>query len=444
MKFNGYELPPTINASILKDEVLIDGTTWLANCISLANSIHERSEASWLLYEEEFYHFSVLFFALLLAEKNIVIAQSAQPERINEAAEFADICIGSVDCRLIPSFPSEMNTLENNSPLSTKLGTINPERRITFFTSGSTGSSKAIHKNWYQLVNEALFLEEMWPDAGDFVLATVTHKHIYGLLYKLIWPIMAGKTVLADSIVYPEQAEQYARDFKAINFISSPVFLNKITDQLSETFVNSLSMVFCSGGALPEESSDGFFARQNLLITEVYGSTESGGIAWRQQAKNPLWEIFSCHRVEQADDETLILSSPFLEKGSSLKTDDRVALEGNTFKLLGRVDRIVKINEKRVSLDEMETELRQLDFIELCHCTVIDSPKNELVAAVVLRAQTPNSKEERKALVDRLKGHLLNHFERSLLPKKWRFVKELPYNSQGKLTKQAITELFYG
>ena len=41
-----------------------------------------------------------------------------------------------------------------------------------------------------------------------------------------------------------------------------------------------------------------------------------------------------------------------------------------------------------------------------------------------------------------LKAHALARFERICIPKKWRFVEQLPYNSQAKLNLKALESLF--
>ena len=74
----------------------ISGQQWAKECLALAQEIKTYSERNWLLYQDDFYLFSQYFFALLLANKNIVLAQSNQFERFNHAAKFADISIGSV------------------------------------------------------------------------------------------------------------------------------------------------------------------------------------------------------------------------------------------------------------------------------------------------------------------------------------------------------------
>src|SRR5690606_36999741 len=48
----------------------------------------------------------------------------------------------------------------------------------------------------------------------------------------------------------------------------------------------------------------------------------------------------------------------------------------------------------------------------------------------------------RRAFADSLRAHLLAHYERVLLPRKWRFPAALPTDSQGKTPLAALAALF--
>jgi hypothetical protein len=50
----------------------------------------------------------------------------------------------------------------------------------------------------------------------------------------------------------------------------------------------------------------------------------------------------------------------------------------------------------------------------------------------------------RRSLAKTLSEHLAAHFERVLLPRAWRFTGALPRNAQGKVTLEALRELFGG
>jgi len=456
---DAYSFPLHNQSVFICGEKKTSGQQWAKECIALSQEIKGYSERNWLLYQDDFYIYSQYFFALLLANKNIVLAQSNQYERFKQAAEFADISVFNTTSEnehlepLLPRFSrANDDNVNNEAPTSANL-TIDENICITLFTSGSTGEAKAIKKYWYQLANEVVCLQGLFaqsqsvhPQKQACVLSTVTHKHIYGLLFKLIWPVFTNKQIICETIEYPEQVEHYCQAFNNIVFISSPSYLARTCKQFSAQAIASISDLFCSGGALTASVADDFLTSNQQAITEIYGSTETGGIAWRRQGENVQWQLFPEHQAALSEDNTLVLTSDFLAKGETYQTDDRVELNGRFFSLLGRVDRIIKLHEKRLSLDEMENELSRLAKVSACHCFILDTPKCKasLVAVIELEeyCPVPDNTVQKKALVNECKQTLLSLFEPSLLPRKWRFVQQLPFNSQGKLVKTEIANLF--
>ena len=456
MIIDAYTFPINNQSTFICGEHKVSGKQWAKECLTLSQEIKGYSEKNWLLYQDDFYQYSQYFFALLLAKKNIILAQSDQFERFKQAAKFADISIGSTNIendqnnQLLPHFFQHKDGSVNNETLASAPQNliINANTCITLFTSGSTGEAKAIKKYWYQLANEIECLQGVFPQSPEqtCVLSTVTHKHIYGLLFKLIWPVFTNKQIICETIEYPEQVEYYCQAFNNIAFVSSPSYLARTSKQFSAQAIVNISEIFCSGGALSTRVADDFLKYNQQVITEIYGSTETGGIAWRQQTHNALWQLFPEHQVTLAQDNTLLLTSKFLAKDETFKSDEKVELNGRFFSLQGRVDRIVKLHEKRLSLDEMEKELNCLPRISACHCFVLDTPqsKTALVAVIELESHSavPSDGIQKKHLVNECKKTLSSLFEPSLLPRKWRFVPQLPYNSQGKLVKATLVNLF--
>lgn len=115
------------------------------------------------------------------------------------------------------------------------------------------------------------------------------------------------------------------------------------------------------------------------------------------------------------------------------------------FILCGRSDRIVKVEEKRLSLPEMEQRLGSHPWIADCAITVLDeAPRDVVATAIVLSPDGVAAKatQSERDLRSALSGSLHPFFERVVLPRRWRFVSQIPENSQGKRPKSAIQALF--
>ena len=114
------------------------------------------------------------------------------------------------------------------------------------------------------------------------------------------------------------------------------------------------------------------------------------------------------------------------------------------FILKGRADSIVKIEEKRISVTEVETRLLESGLVQDC-CVVPMSDRRQYLAAAVVINDKGNQKfaTTEKYLINRFfHDYLLQYFENVVLPKKWRFLDKLPMDIQGKKKKAEIQKLF--
>jgi hypothetical protein len=194
---------------------------------------------------------------------------------------------------------------------------------------------------------------------------------------------------------------------------------------------------------------------------EVYGSSETGGVAWRQRARHgDTWQALPgvAFRI---DDGELSVQSPHLPDTQWWQTADRATPAGDGmdgFELQGRADRIVKIEEKRVSLSALEHRLKQSGDIAEARALMLVPPHAEapispgdapaaasrpaVVAALTEAGRAKLARAGKAALVAELRADLLATVDRVALPRRWRFVDALPVNAQGKSTEALLAALF--
>jgi acyl-coenzyme A synthetase/AMP-(fatty) acid ligase len=323
------------------------------------------------------------------------------------------------------------------------------EARVSIFTSGSSGQPVAIDKRLAQLDAEVRHLEQVFGHrlGQDAILhATVSHQHIYGLLFCVLWPLASGRVLDVQRLVYPEEmAARLAGHASAL--VSSPAHLKRLPDHLDWSGARaSLKAIFSSGGPLPPESAGEAFALLGQSPIEVFGSSETGGIAWRQRATHgdrwtPLPGV-DC----RIDDEVLHVRSAHLADEGWWETADRARTDAEGgFVLLGRADRIVKIEEKRVSLTGLEQALVASGLVHEARALMVEADGASRLAVVAVPSET-GWRELRaagkRAFNERLRGELLQRVERVALPRRFRYVRQLPSNSQGKVTEALLAALF--
>jgi acyl-CoA synthetase (AMP-forming)/AMP-acid ligase II len=328
---------------------------------------------------------------------------------------------------------------------------------LVVFTSGSTGAAQAIPKKLSQMASETATLQTLFgARAGDAaVLATVSHQHIYGLLFKVLWPLCSGRAIHATSISYPEQL---AAAFAAAPcvLIGSPAHLKRLPEHLdwSGAAIN-LRAVFSSGGPLALDTAQACGRLLGQVPVEVYGSSETGGIAWRQRmaGSDESWLAFPTveWRLVRSDTaaevQQLEVRSAHLADEHWLQLADRAAAAGNgRFLLLGRSDRIVKIEEKRISLDLIEAALVASELAaeaRVVLCDPVAGERQKLAAFVILNAAGREllAADGKQALNQRLRTELARTVEAVALPRRWRYLEQMPVNAQGKTTLAALLAL---
>ncbi|TWI66328.1 acyl-coenzyme A synthetase/AMP-(fatty) acid ligase [Pseudoduganella lurida] len=324
---------------------------------------------------------------------------------------------------------------------------------LVVFTSGSTGAAQAIPKKLRQLTSEVGTLEALFgARVGDaHVIATVSHQHIYGLLFKVLWPLATGRIIHAASIAFHE-ALAPALAAQPCVLVASPAHLKRLPDHLDWSGARAqLAAVFSSGGPLPADTAQACGALLGRVPVEVFGSSETGGIAWRQREQLPAvgdeaWTPFPTV-AWRLDDGVLAVRSPHLPDDAWMPLADRALDAGaGRFLLLGRGDRLVKIEEKRISLDAMEAALLATGLVAEARVVLCDPEpgQRQVLAAFAVPTATGRALLDgagKLALNGRLRGALAGVVDAVALPRRWRYVDGLPVNAQGKTTVAALLAL---
>ncbi|MFJ4154335.1 AMP-binding protein [Pseudomonas sp. NPDC089752] len=316
--------------------------------------------------------------------------------------------------------------------------------RISLCTSGSSGEPKRIDKQLRQLANEVTALEQLWGNTlGDaWIIGSVATQHIYGLLFRLLWPLCAGRGFERRQLPFPEDLQRASREHPAFAWVASPALLKRMGDNLDWLALRTVRMVFSSGGELPAEAGERLHQRLGQWPAEILGSSETGGIAWRQGEE--LWRPFADVQLSQDAQGALRIASRYLPAGHVEQSADAVEFaQDGRFRLLGRLDRIVKLEEKRISLPMLEQALCSHPWVAEARLGMIEEGRAFLGALLVPSPAGLHAlrNQGRRALVEGLRTHLASHCEALALPRRWRLLRQLPLNSQGKLPQASLQAL---
>jgi acyl-CoA synthetase (AMP-forming)/AMP-acid ligase II/3-hydroxymyristoyl/3-hydroxydecanoyl-(acyl carrier protein) dehydratase len=416
----------------------------------IVSQLSEPADKPWLLALDSAFHFAAALLACWQKGITPIVAPDTQPGTIQQ---LQPVIAGLLTDRRIPEVDTLIVSPIATDGLLTWVARAPQDRALELFTSGSTGIRQRIPKTFAQLANELAMLHQQWGSRlqGAAHFATVSHLHIYGLLFRLFWPLCGGGVFLDRSGLYWEEILGQL-PAGAASIISSPahlIHLPQVAKRYRHDWRNIV--IFSSGGPLGREAALHIAEVCGQAPIEVLGSTETGGIAFRQQTRSLDWLWHPLPGVTiRVQNGLLEVCSPFLPEPTAwLRTGDRAELVGEQrFHLRGRADQIVKLSEKRLSLTAMESKLSQHEAVEEARIILLPPQshmeRSHLAAVVVLTQQGRRLLEGigTFALIGTLRDHLMHEFEPVTLPRLWHFSEGLPYNTQGKVAAEDLLSLF--
>jgi acyl-coenzyme A synthetase/AMP-(fatty) acid ligase/3-hydroxymyristoyl/3-hydroxydecanoyl-(acyl carrier protein) dehydratase len=414
------------------------------------------------LYLSDSIEFAAALFAAWHACKTVVLSADILENSCRTLSKEVDVFIGEFPEQYKTQLKTPFSTLNNSDSIISSAHTdFLPVLADTFpalivYTSGSTGEAQAIPKKWSQLSTEIATLESLFGEklGAATIYSTVSHQHIYGLLFKVLWPFATGRAIYADALNFPEQMQQHLA-ISSCALIASPAHLKRLPAHLDWTAVKTqLRAVFSSGGPLSMGNVESVQTLWEQTPIEVYGSSETGGIAWRQRVKsdNEAWQVFPqlAWRVAAGNNLLEIQSSHLADTTWFRLADQIKAIDEQHFLLLGRQDRIVKIEEKRISLDLMEKALLtsglvlEARLLLNTESQLDQSSQRQNIYAFIVPSEQGRiilQAQGKFALNQQLRGILSKHVEAIALPRRWRYLDALPVNSQGKTTQAQLLTL---
>ncbi len=237
---------------------------------------------------------------------------------------------------------------------------------LKLFTGGSTGKPKIWQKTPRNIFSEALYHSNAFNvSRDDIFVSSVPAQHIYGLLYSVLVPFVSSARVSGQTCTFPQEIISSIKNNLASFFVATPMHYRVLKG--SSFNLPSLRFALSSGGSLDYADAEYFYKQTGVEIAEIFGSTETGGIAIRYNSgKDKSWKPFD--NIEwRIQDEKLSVRSEFISpdlpkdiEGYYI-TEDRVENSGdNCFTHLGRADGIIKVAGKRVDLREIENKLKQI------------------------------------------------------------------------------------
>ena len=244
---------------------------------------------------------------------------------------------------------------------------------FTFATSGTTGLPKLCRQPLDALHGEALF----WSGqlAGrQRVVQTVAAHHIYGFLFTVLLPEITGWPVLDARMMHPGALRAALRPTDLL--VGFPTGLAAMLRSVAD-LPAGLGVVSATSG-LPAQTHKALQSRGAAEVIDIYGSSETAGIAARRDPDSPFESLPRWQRgpaegsiAEVASDAVFALPDQVTWEGERLlrpaeRVDGAVQVAGvNVFpkRIADRLRRHLMVAECMVSLDTTLPEPRLRAFI---------------------------------------------------------------------------------
>jgi acyl-coenzyme A synthetase/AMP-(fatty) acid ligase len=306
-------------------------------------------------------------------------------------------------------------------------------------TSGHTGRPAAWIRTGAQLAREVALLREIARvDECDGVVTFAPPKHLYGLLFGYCVPAAARLPVRHVAASEWPAFDPSALGLRRPLLAALPAVLPLLRSLGSNDGVERATIVH-STSSLPEVGRE-VAALPRVELVELFGSTETGLVAHRSvaggESDEPWLLADDVEAVAAIPDDvgTLVVAGPRIARRPgaapppALGLGDVVEhLDDRRFRFVGRTSRLVKVNGRRLDLDEVETTLRRtLRCADLACLPRRDEVRGESYDLLVVPADggtDPAAVRARGAPV----------FAELAPPRRVRLVGELPRSATGKL-----------
>ena len=187
---------------------------------------------------------------------------------------------------------------------------------VTFHTSGSTSNPKSIVKTFESLAKEVAFHRKRLADVlaqKPVFLSTIEPQHMYGTLWRVMLPKAARCRVDPEVILTPESLIEKMRAAHSVFLVTTPSFLERFSAYANLYDVPQNCIEITTSGALLTPAVSAATARIfGKTPLEIFGSTETGGVACRRQTTPDCdWTVFDPVTVRATADGRLEVRSPF-------------------------------------------------------------------------------------------------------------------------------------
>jgi long-chain acyl-CoA synthetase len=327
-----------------------------------------------------------------------------------------------------------------------------PRPDLLKITSGTTGAPRAVRFREPQLLADCRNIcETMGIRPEDVNFGVIPFSHSYGFS-NLITPLLfQGTGLICSTDRLPRAVCHHLQNSGATVFPGTPALFQALGSLSGTAKSVALRLCISAGAPLAPEISRQFYRGFGLKIHSFYGSSECGGIAYDRDdvqgkpngfAGTPLAGV----EVVKIDANRIAVRGPNVADGY-FPASDKDILDGKQFvpgdlvewsnegiRLVGRVTEFVNVGGKKVHPSVVEEHLRKVPgVIDAIVFGIPSTTRNEDLVAYVV-----GPKNLSRQL---LESHCREGLSSWQVPREIQIVRELPFNSRGKINRSELSKL---
>ncbi|WP_310542057.1 AMP-binding protein [Phenylobacterium sp.] len=228
---------------------------------------------------------------------------------------------------------------------------------LTFRTSGTTAEPTARLHELVRLAQEVEELAPLFPGRLRILSAAPAH-HIYGFLFSILLPQRLAARVIDIRGRSPTSVGAMLRDGDLV--IGHPAFWTAFVRAGVATTSDVIGVT--STGPCPADVARAVTERGVARLVEVYGSSETAGLAVREhpEAAFGLFSYWSRGR----DDSTLARTLPDGSVETAAAPDHLAWCDDRCFRVEGRRDHAVQVGGVNVSPELVAQRLREHPMVQ--------------------------------------------------------------------------------